>query len=379
MGFIRSLGLEILLLFAVLWAQRKLRNWALAGEEEPRRRRAIHLLWGAFALLNMACILLSLTQTGFHTRVPALIWLRGLALALAIFQAAAFLLVVLFRRLPAFNPERRQALRIVQAAIIAAPAAVVGFGIVRRNDFTLKQVDLHVPGLPRDLDGLRIAQITDVHLSAYFSEKDLERAVDMANETRPDLTVVTGDLITRVRDPLDTAIRHISRLRAASGVWGCHGNHEIYAGCEEYATRQAARAGVRYLRGQAVALRFGAATLNLSGVDYQPQARGYLAGGGAWVLPEAYNILLSHNPDVFPVAVGHGFDLILSGHTHGGQVNVEILDRHISPVRFFTPFVYGVYQENRSRMYVSRGLGTVGVPARIGAPPEVPLIRLCAT
>ena len=90
-------------------------------------------------------------------------------------------------------------------------------------------------------------------------------------------------------------------------------------------------------------------------------------------------MLLSHNPDVFPVAAAQGWQVTLAGHTHGGQVNVELLGGQYNVMRFFTPYVYGLYREGTSSIYVSRGLGTVGAPIRLGAPPEVNLIRLCAT
>jgi predicted MPP superfamily phosphohydrolase len=91
------------------------------------------------------------------------------------------------------------------------------------------------------------------------------------------------------------------------------------------------------------------------------------------------NVLLSHNPDVFPVAAGQGWDLTIGGHTHGGQIGVEILHHNVSPARFYTPYVRGLYKVDRVAGYVSTGLGTVGLPVRLGAPPEVSLIRLCAT
>jgi predicted MPP superfamily phosphohydrolase len=105
----------------------------------------------------------------------------------------------------------------------------------------------------------------------------------------------------------------------------------------------------------------------------------YLVGAGRLLKPGCYNILLSHNPDVFPVAARQGFPLTLSGHTHGGQITVEILHQYVNVARVFTPYVYGLYREGGAAIYVTRGIGTVGVPARLGAPPEVAVIRLCAT
>jgi uncharacterized protein len=202
--------------------------------------------------------------------------------------------------------------------------------------------------------------------------------VDLANSFRPHLSVVTGDLITRGGDPLDGCIRELGRLRAEGGVFGCMGNHEIYADCQEYTAEAAARQGVRFLRGEAETLRFGEARLRLAGVDYQPMRGPYLPGARLLQEPDAFNVLLSHNPDVFEAAAAQGWGLTLAGHTHGGQITVEYLHQHLNVARFFTPYVYGHYQKERAHIYVTRGLGTVGMPARIGALPEVALIRLCA-
>ena len=97
------------------------------------------------------------------------------------------------------------------------------------------------------------------------------------------------------------------------------------------------------------------------------------------IVRDEVNVLLCHNPDVLPVAARQGYDLTLSGHTHGWQMSVEIVGRHLSVVRLFTPYVFGLYRQGSSFLYVTRGIGTVGIPVRIGAPPEVALVRLCAT
>jgi hypothetical protein len=91
------------------------------------------------------------------------------------------------------------------------------------------------------------------------------------------------------------------------------------------------------------------------------------------------NIMLSHNPDVFPVAARQGYALTIAGHTHGGQVNFEILDKNVDIALAFTPYARGLYKQGNSSIYVSSGIGTIGVPVRVGAPPEVSLIQLCAS
>jgi predicted MPP superfamily phosphohydrolase len=278
---------------------------------------------------------------------------------------------------PTFDPGRRRLLNATGGALLAAPFAVVGYGaFVERLDFHVREVEIPVPNLPVGLDGLRLLHLSDIHLSAFLSEKDLARVIDSANELRPHLALITGDLITTGGDPLAACLRQIARLRADAGILGCMGNHEHYAQVEDLTEREGARLGIPFLRGAARTLRFGGAVLNVAGVDYQRSKREYLPGAERLVLPGAYNVLLSHNPDVFPVAVAKGYDLTLAGHTHGGQVSVEILNQSINAARFLTPFVYGLYRRGAAAEYVTRGIGTIGIPARIGAPPEIALVRL---
>jgi predicted MPP superfamily phosphohydrolase len=304
-------------------------------------------------------------------------------LAYLITASAVWVLYSLFlplrRRLsPPVDSGRRQVLNAAFGAVLAAPFAAMAYGFVSRTDFHVKEIDLPVPGLPVDLEGLRILQISDIHLSAFLSEVEFARAIDASLELHPHLTVITGDLISSRGDPLDGCIRQLARLKADAGVFGCMGNHERYARCENYTKQAAARVGIRFLRMEAQPLRFGESILNLAGVDHQSLAgkQLYLRGAEKLIAPGAVNLLLSHNPDVFPVAARQGYNLMLAGHTHGGQVTVEILDQAINPARFFTPYVYGLYRRGAFTAYVTRGIGTIGIPARIGAPPEISLLRL---
>jgi predicted MPP superfamily phosphohydrolase len=302
------------------------------------------------------------------------------ALAWCFASVLAFLLLTLWRRVPRFSQERRGFISAAGAALAAAPFVAMTYGILaERKQLRLREVDVPIPNLPQDLAGLRIVQLSDIHLSAFLSERELERAVDMANGLRANLALVTGDLISNYGDPLDVCLRQIARLRADAGTLGCLGNHEIYAQVEDEATRKAARLGIEFLRQESRLLRFGNAALNIFGVDYQRKGGRYLEGAGRWIAPGVTNVLLSHNPDVFDVAARQGWDLSISGHTHGGQVTLEILHQELSFSRFFTRYVYGLYRQGPSSIWVTRGIGTVGLPARIGAPPEVALIRLCAT
>ena len=311
-------------------------------------------------------------------------WGRGFTIIWAILSiswlAAAALSSLLSRIGAVHDPGRRKFLRAAQAGLFIAPTATLGYGVfIQRSRLRLREENLLFPGLPKDLDGLRLVQLTDIHLSPFLDPSMVEEAVGMANEARAHIAFVTGDLITTGLDPLDDCLRGLSQLRADAGVFGCMGNHEIYANAEAYVAERGARLGMRFLRSEAALLRFGNASLNLAGVDYQPFRKPYLTGAEKLIAPGAFNLLMSHNPDVFPVAARQGYDLTLAGHTHAGQVRVEILGADLNVARFFTPYVDGVYRSGSSSVFVSRGIGTIWLPARLGAPPEVALLHLCRT
>jgi hypothetical protein len=358
----------------------------------PRLFRVVMTLMSA--LWFVVLIGLWLDNTGeMYTSRHISAWVRSVWIGVAnlwtIPAAAAVLVYVVYRFIAsrpavvektAHDPARRAVLRAAGTAAVVAPFAATAFGaIIERTNFQIREVDLPIRGLHPDMEGFRIAQLSDLHVSPYLSVREAGRAVDMANELRPHLALVTGDLISGPGDPLDGAIAQIARLRTDHGVLGCLGNHEIYAECEDYATFEAARRGVEFLRGEGRTVRRGNASLNIAGVDYQTFAwknGRYLRRAERLIEPGMPNILLSHNPDVFPVAIGKGFDAVLSGHTHGGQVTMEILQQDLNFARFYTRYVLGLYRLNGASCYVTAGVGTIGMPVRLGVPPEITLLRL---
>jgi uncharacterized protein len=311
------------------------------------------------------------------------------------------------------DPGRRYFFRTATAAAGAAPflVSVYGFAAERLN-YQVRRVEIPIPKLPAALDGMKIAQLSDIHLSGYMSRAEVRRAVNMANELGADLAVVTGDLITGSGDPLYDCVDEIRHLHAPLGIWGCNGNHEIYARAEDEAEILYKQAGMTLLRSQNAQLNFKGAVFNLIGVDYQRErtSRGNrqqtLADVGPLVSRDVPNILLSHNPNTFNRAAELGVELTLAGHTHGGQIQVEILDHRLSPARFISDYIAGLYSRPlfapalneranaglsngksapslfsasaspAAHIYVNRGLGTVGAPVRLGVPPEISLLVL---
>jgi predicted MPP superfamily phosphohydrolase len=312
------------------------------------------------------------------------------------------------------DPGRRYFFRAATAAAGAAPflGAMYGFAAERLN-YQVRRIEIPMHNLPAALDGMRIVQISDIHLSSYMSRSQVRRAVDMANDLGADLAVVTGDLITGMGDSISDCVDEVRRLHAPLGTWGCNGNHEIYAGVEDEAAELYAQAGMRLLRHENTQINFKGAQFNLIGVDYQRertprgQRQQTLANVAPLVRRDMPNILLSHNPNSFNRAAELGIELSLAGHTHGGQIQVEILDHRLSPARFITDYIAGLYQRPlfapapaeraasntrltrtfspslfassssaMAHLYVNRGLGTVGAPVRLGVPPEISLIVL---
>jgi hypothetical protein len=300
----------------------------------------------------------------------------------------------------------------VVAGAIPFVSAAYGF-TAERFRFRVREVEIPIANLPPALNGLRITQLSDIHIGAYMPASEVRRAVGMANELAGDLAVVTGDFISGRGDPLEDCITELSRLRAPLGVWGCNGNHEIYARAEAKSAELFQRFGMRLLRHENAEIAWNGSAFNLIGVDYQRQRdrdgnhAPMLQGVEALVRRDRPNILLSHNPNSFPRAAELGIELSIAGHTHGGQVKVEILDHGWSPAEFLTPYVAGLYRRplfdpsdarfsesesvkessNRlapssvaqgptSSIYVNRGLGTIGAPVRLGVPPEITQITL---
>jgi predicted MPP superfamily phosphohydrolase len=347
-------------------------------ERFPNLRTVLVLATAISCVLQVLGYVLEFQRVQPYFRVWWSTWLACAALVEEMFLVGLYFALLAWSKAQ-FQAPRRAFLQAAGAGLCITPIVGTAFGIVTRNQFRVSEVKIPIPNLPKDLEDLRIVQLTDIHLSPFLSEREFARAVDMANETRPHLALVTGDLITRRGDPLDACLRQLARLRAEAGVLGCLGNHEVYARVENYVTAEARRIGIELLRQQAKVLQFGGARINFAGVDYQKMHASYLAGAERMIMPGVVNVLLSHNPDVFPVAAAQGYDLTIAGHTHGGQVDVELLHQHLNVARYFTRYVRGLYQEGKSSVYVSTGIGTIGAPVRLGAPPEVSLIRLCAT
>jgi predicted MPP superfamily phosphohydrolase len=247
--------------------------------------------------------------------------------------------------------------------------AAVHRGLEGQKTLELTDIPLAVRGLPPALDGLRIGLLTDVHRSRWVSHEDVAAAVSGLMHLAPDLIVLGGDYVTW-RDPAFIApvAEALAPLSAPLGVFAVLGNHD-----DEREMPAALKAqGVEVLADARTQLTIRREPVDLLGVRYwsrQPDTVERLtrdASGGV-------SILLAHDPRRLPEAAAAHVSLVLSGHTHGGQIVLPVVGA-LAARRF--PHVAGTAYQNRTTLFVSRGLGTVYVPVRINCPPEIALLTL---
>lgn len=290
---------------------------------------------------------------------------------------------------PAGLTRREFATRVAVGSAFMVGGSSSAYGaLVGRHDYVVEEVPVRLQGLAKAFDGFSIVQLSDLHVGQFVREAELNAAEELVRRARPDLIVLTGDLIDhdpRFAELLGRFVRRLEPL-ARHGVAAVSGNHDYYAGIE--ATLEALRrGGARVLRNEAMLLGSADAGVALLGVDdvratnfageHGPDLGRALASlptiaGRSAPARDLPRVLLCHNPVYFSQARGQ-VGLQLSGHTHGGQVNPLV-----RPADWVLPhgWIAGLYEDQGSRLYVNRGFGTAGPPARVGAPPEVTRIVL---
>jgi len=285
------------------------------------------------------------------------------------------------------SPGRRQFLERSASAVVAAPFVAGAYGLFYgRLNLEVTAQRIRLSRLPKAFAGFRIAQLSDIHIGPFMTEDQIRKYVRIANDLKPDLIALTGDFVTWDPSTQRAVVNALTGLHAPFGIFGCLGNHEAWSRTEDSITRMLQQVGIRILRQECVPVSTQGESFNLIGVDFETRrhmvpgnekfVRVYLEGVESLVAPGMVNILMSHNPDTFDRAAEMGIDLSLAGHTHGGQVALEFVSPEIAPSRLVTPYVAGWFQKPGGQLYVNRGIGTIGVPIRIGAPPEITVYEL---
>lgn len=278
------------------------------------------------------------------------------------------------------DPDRRAFLsRTIAGGVSLIAISLAGMGTANAlGEVAVRRVLVPLRRLPRALEGFRIVQLSDVHIGPTLGADWLERVVARVNALAPDAVVITGDLVDGSVEELRDQVAPLARLSAKHGVFFVTGNHEYYSGADEWID-ELARLGVRTLRNERVALGDGDHSFDLAGVD-DWTARRFGGGHGANLAralagrdPARELVLLAHQPKQIHEAARLGVGLMLSGHTHGGQIFPwQLL------VKLDQPYIAGLAQHEDTHIYVSRGTGFWGPPMRVAAPAEIALIELSA-
>jgi len=387
------------LLFRYLWVR-------LPDPERPARRRLVRIgLTLVFALFNIPWLFLAQrvlfgsmwSGRGVPMMAPWLAWqlLGWMFEALVSVYIAGKAVVWAVKRLRGMwgvggvrttaspsEPQisRRRFLARATYAYAATGITLTGYGIAsaKRIPGVTRRV-LTFSDLPPAFDGLTILHISDVHAGLYMERDQMQEVVARANAQHADLVLQTGDMIDYSPSYIPEYVAAFRELRAPLGVITCLGNHDLYTGASRV-IKGVRDAGQIVVRGDTHLIERNGSTLALVGIDDpdnwvfddpQTLAVDRVLGG----LPsDAFTILLAHRPGAFDTARQRGVPLTLAGHIHGGQIAIPLVGW--SAGLLITKYVAGHFVSGGSQLYVSRGIGVVGVPIRVFVPPELALLEL---
>ncbi len=283
--------------------------------------------------------------------------------------------------------SRREFLSKMGWSASTVPFVVTGYGVFKTlYDYNLQRIDVPINNLPAALEGLRIVQLSDIHAGSFFSLRPMQEAVALTQELKPDLIAITGDYVNNNDEELERIMPALQQLDAPFGIYGCLGNHDHYANTSNVIQRLK-QSPIDLLVNENRSVQIDGANLHLIGTDNTGFSQNYAD------LPKAISgientedihILLAHDPTFWDRHILPGYsqiDLMLCGHTHGGQIGIEIGPVRWSLARIAYPRWAGLYSERgyneaNQFLYVNRGLGTVGPPIRFGVRPEITELTL---
>ncbi|PIO48804.1 MAG: hypothetical protein CMR00_02750 [[Chlorobium] sp. 445] len=279
-----------------------------------------------------------------------------------------------------FQRSRREFLKKVAPLTLgfAAPSVITGYSIINnRTDFIVNQMTLRFPNLPSALRGLKIAQVSDIHSGPYMTQRQMEEIAEAVNAFHPDLVALTGDFIASQKEEIEPFVKGFRGLKSTFGTFACAGNHDEWVGIDFFTEAMAAHKEI-LLRNETRVLTISGEKLNVIGIDFARSNPALLEHALKSANPEGFNLLLCHYPDYFTTAKAAGIDLMLAGHTHGGQISLDAAGLEFYPIDLFYKYPRGLYEEGKEggqKLYVNLGVGFSATPIRTVSP-EIAVITL---
>lgn len=264
---------------------------------------------------------------------------------------------------------------LVSIPLVAVSAGAAYSRLIEPYFYWISETDVFIRDLPERFEGFRITQLTDIHHSRILGIDEVRRVVALAQQTKPDMFVLTGDYSTSYRRYIEPCAEALSALSAPEGVWAVLGNHDHYTD-PELTTRALQRNRISVMNNAHTTLQRGPDSIQLAGIDDWTWNAADWTRAFSGLKPNTPTILLSHQPIVLDLPQTRSVSLILSGHTHGGQLKFPILG---APARFATKdlkYARGLFRSGDTQLYVSTGTGVIGLPLRFGVRPEIAVLRL---
>lgn len=278
--------------------------------------------------------------------------------------------------MPPASYKRRQFLRGLVAAPLLGVAATAAYArLIEPYHYWVSETDVFIRDLPERFEGFRITQLTDIHHSRILGIEEIRRMVSLAQQTRPDMFVLTGDYTTSYRRFIEPCAEALSQLNAPEGLWAVLGNHDHYTD-PELTTRALRRQRIEVMDNYHTTLQRGPDSLQLSGIDDWTWNAVDWTRAFSGLNSDTPTVLLSHQPTVLDLPQTQNVSLIVSGHTHGGQLRLPFVG---APAKYATKdlkYDRGLFSRGETQLYVSSGTGVIGLPLRLGVRPEIAVLRL---
>jgi len=356
-----------------------------------------HILLSLFTWLLFILILVRGKDFDENKNISLMLYfgMMGLAIFLPRFVIILFsnLAYLLRKRLAGFSTSINYAGMLISALIILLVTA----GTIRgRFNFKYTEYDISYDKLPAELDGFRIIHLSDMHLSSFHNKEDrLREAMEMVNSKNPSIIVYSGDFVTISWKEMSPFTSILASSVSRYGNFAIPGNHDAGTYHPHYSEEDRAvnvikmdslieDSGYTQLKDSSVLLKVDDASIKIAGVITGGRIPDISFGDLDKALGQAeadFTILLSHDPNHWYYEIGSSdaIDLVLSGHTHGAQFGIRIGKFSWSPASWLYPAWGGLYNRDKTYLYVNRGLGTISLPTRIGMPPEITVINLCSS